>query len=480
MKGRIGITAFALCTLAPGANGCNKSGLVAGVEATPTPGPTPMPTFEPPEYLGREFFAVDLDNIYEPPSPLSPGVDAAGAQFAVVVSNPSPSAAAAVTVSSKTAQVASVSIAPGGLEVFQLPRADVDGTTVVPNAYRIASDIPVTAHQFNPLGNVLVYSNDASLLLPVNGLGKEYRVMAWPQTNAVKLPGFLAVAAVEPGQTSVTITVNGATKAGGGIPALSVGQTYTHVLEQFDVLALETSAQNEDLTGSLVVGDKNIAVFGGAECAFVPSNVSACDHLEEQMIPIQSWGKTYVAAKSKPRGSEPDLWRVMAKIDGTTITTNPLQPGTPVTLNAGQFVQFETTQSFVIVAGAPVQVGQYLVGQDYGGGFSTGFTGDPGFMVGVPVEQYRDEYIFLTPPNYANDSITIVAPTGTTVTLDGNAVNGFTETTSGSGWSVATLTVGDGVHKLQASAPVGLTVTGYDQYVSYGYPGGMNLGALTP
>ena len=70
------------------ANGCNKSGLVAGVEESPTPGPTATPTEEPPEYLGREFFAVDLDNIYQAPGPLSDGVDAAGAQFAVVVSNP--------------------------------------------------------------------------------------------------------------------------------------------------------------------------------------------------------------------------------------------------------------------------------------------------------------------------------------------------------------------------------------------------------
>ena len=131
----------------------------------------------------------------------------------------------------------------------------------------------------------------------------------------------------------------------------------------------------------------------------------------------------------------------------------------------------------MIQAGAPVLVGQYLVGQDFGFN-QAGMTGDPAMILSAPVEQFRDDYIFLTPPNYANDSITVIAPTGTSVTLDGTAITGFVETSAGSGWSVKALTVTDGVHRLQADAPVGLTVTGYDQYVSYGYPGGLNLSAL--
>ena len=475
MSGRrvVVVVSFALAVVS--AVGCNKSELVDKpiAEASPTP-----PVDDPPEYLGREFFAVDLDNIYEPAGPFNPEVDAAGAQYAVAVSNPN-ATEANVTISNKDGEVQSKMVPADGLEIFELPRADVDGTTLVRNAYRVESDLPVTAHQFNPIGNVLVYSNDASLLLPVSTLGTTYRVLTWPQTAASSLPGYFAVAAVEDGDTEVTVTVTAATRAGGDIPALAAGGTYTRTLQRHDVLALQTSGQNGDLSGSLVTSTKKVAVFGGTECSNVPLNVTACDHLEEQMFPVSTWGRTYVAAKSMPRGTEPDVWRVLASQDNTTVTTDPYQPGTPVTLAAGQFVEFQSTGSFVVQAGAPVLVGQYLVGQDFGFG-QAGNTGDPGFILSVPIEQFRSEYLFLTPPNYANDSITIIAPTGTAVTLDGVPVPGtsFTETAAGSGWSTARLSVTDGVHRLEADEPVGLTVTGYDQYVSYGYPGGLNLESL--
>jgi tetratricopeptide (TPR) repeat protein len=70
-------------------------------------------------------------------------------------------------------------VPPGFLEVFELPRREVDGSTgaapndgthtaVTSNAYRIGASHPVTAYQFNPLENVNVFSNDASLLLPTS------------------------------------------------------------------------------------------------------------------------------------------------------------------------------------------------------------------------------------------------------------------------------------------------------------------------
>ena len=33
----------------------------------------------------------------------------------------------------------------------------------------------------------------------------------------------------------------------------------------------------------------------------------------------------------------------------------------------------------------------------------------------------------------------------------------------------------DGVHRLEANAPVGLVVYGFDAFVSYAYAGGLNL-----
>ena len=47
-------------------------------------------------------------------------------------------------------------------------------------------------------------------------------------------------------------------------------------------------------------------------------------------------------------------------------------------------------------------------------------------------------------------------------------------------WQVARFPIGDGVHLLVADEPIGVLVYGYDSYVSYGYPGGLNLNVVDP
>ena len=55
-----------------------------------------------------------------------------------------------------------ITVPPGALEVFELPRREVDGssemglndgthTALTPNAYRVESSHPIIANQFNPL-----------------------------------------------------------------------------------------------------------------------------------------------------------------------------------------------------------------------------------------------------------------------------------------------------------------------------------------
>ena len=46
------------------------------------------------------------------------------------------------------------------------------------------------------------------------------------------------------------------------------------------------------------------------------------------MTPVSSWGKKHVAARSTPRGDEPDYWRILASKDNTHVYTTPNQgPG---------------------------------------------------------------------------------------------------------------------------------------------------------
>jgi len=47
-----------------------------------------------------------------------------------------------------------------------IPDQSVNGTIKSTSAYKVTSDLPIVAYQFNPLDNANVFSNDASLLIP--------------------------------------------------------------------------------------------------------------------------------------------------------------------------------------------------------------------------------------------------------------------------------------------------------------------------
>ena len=102
--------------------------------------------------------------------------------------------------------------------------------------------------------------------------------------------------------------------------------------------------------------------------------------------------------------------------------------------------------------------------------------GDPALILTPPVEQFREDYVFLVPSAYAENYLNIMAPSETTVTLDGEPVAAeFWTTIPATTYQAAKVPVDAGVHTLVADTPVGLTVYGYDDDVSYGYTAGLNL-----
>ena len=473
--------------------------------------------------MGCEYWAVDLDQTNENEGHNSP--------FAIVVSNVGTKTAAVVTLSRNGVKEDEATVEPEGLHIFEVAPHNVDGTMKAQRAFRLKSTQPIIAYQFNPLENVGVYSNDASMLIPRNSLGTTYRVLGWPERTG-QLRSYVTIVGVKSG-TEVEVVSTAHTGGGGEVPALVPGQTYKTTLEPFEVLSIETAGVEEDLTGTLITATKQVAVFSGSECANVPYAsgcgggscdsaplwscgdptdcpvICCCDHLEEQLIPVSAWGKTYVGARSQERGAESDWWRVVASEDLTTVYLNPPVAGVP-TLQAGDVFEFPAVDAFVLTATKPVLLGQFLasehapgafVGICEGGGFlgtcsHTGMPclstndcsdelqstdaqiGDPAFIIGVPVEQLRDDYIFLVPNKYQDDYLTIYAQQGTEISLDGASLNpGSFQMISGT-WRILHKKVADGVHRMTGSAPFGVMVHGYDSYVSYGYPAGMNVTSL--
>ena len=96
----------------------------------------------------------------------------------------------------------------------------------------------------------------------------------------------------------------------------------------------------------------------------------------------------------------------------------------------------------------------------------------------VPVEQLRREYVFLAPQGFVEDYVSIYGEIGTTVVLDGVVLDSAAFRTVADRYAVATHPIGDGVHRIEADAPGGVVVYGFDDDVSYGYPAGTGLSEL--
>jgi len=450
-------------------------------------------------YFGCEYWTADLDQ-YE-----DPFGDPRAQPHAVVLSNPGDQPAVVEVTTRAPGVVVDFPdnvVAARSSKVFTFPRLDVDDTGISPNSFFIQASRPVIAHQFNPLHNVRVYSNDASLLLPVHALGTEYMGMTWPSGPPLpSLPaqsGYLTVIATTPGRTSLLVIPTCAIEAGDELGPFEAGELIRVALDQYQVLnliaaeaQLALDAPGTDLTGTIISADQPVAVFGGHEEAVIgdPDRTggggpvseeeegSCCaEHLEQQLFPVNTWGRRYVAAKAKPRGTDYDGWKVLAARAETQITTDPPVEGLDgVTLGQTESVLVFTDTSFELTATGPVLVGQFLISQEQ---TSEGI-GDPAFILSVPVEQLRSHYVFLVPLDYAQDWVTLVRSAGEPVQLDGQPVpeDAFHPVGGGS-WEIAYRALDSGVHEAESEAPFGLYAYGFDSAVSYGYPGGLDLRSL--
>lgn len=427
-------------------------------------------------YFGCVFWAVDLDNVVDI---LGEGPGAEG--MAVVISNSSDLPA---TIDIETVEgvfVSDAELEPRAVETFVLPRRDQIGTRIAPDAFRIRSSVPVMAYQFNPLVRDWSSSTDASLLFPEGSLGETYRVMNFPAQGANQR-GFITIVGTSDGPVSVAVTVTGETIEGVDyrgapypfesrtLPGLETGETLTRSLQPFDVWQLE-SGIDSDLTGTFIRADGPVAVFGGNRCSNIPTGVPRCDHLEHQMLPIGTWGQSFVATPSPRRNSEVTLFRVVAERNDTWLEIIPTVAETPLHLDAGEVFEFELTEPVQINTTGPAMVGQFMVSANA----DAGGIGDPSFTVLPPARQFRNQYLFLVPEGYATDTVTIIRTPGIDVFLDGEIITEPFVAVDGGDYEVGYVDVDDGVYSIDATGSFGILVSGFDDDVSYAYPGGLEL-----
>ncbi len=479
-------------------------------------------------YLGCEHRAVGTLNAglgrYDP------GASRDDFPFVVTVTNPWNEPVALTVSGGGLVAERSFTVAPRGARTITLPwlrTLAVGGDPVRPSsasvpdgAVRIRATLPVGAWQFNPEGFVAsqvcddarcyAYTNDASLLLPTAALGTRYVVVTRPsvrvrpqgQTVWQRASGFVAIAADrEPADVSITLRAR--TLPGDGIPAGTPGAVLRRRLAPGEVWQVLSDASGscaqpepdtvrgdvfcrpvtvEDLTGSLVESSAPVAVYAGHDCALVPYNRFACDHLEEQLLPVASLGTRYVVARTPPWFREPDVLRVVATAADTRVTFEPASAHAPVTLAAvGDFVEFEQTQSVAVTGSAPLLVAQFLVGGGYDPARADEGRGDPDMVLIPPVEQTRDRYDFVAATGFPTNTAIVTLAVGEGLVLDGTPVRA-TPYDIVAGSAVYHLALAEGAHHLEAARAgvrFGLVVSGLAPSTSYTYPAGLDLAPLT-
>ena len=319
--------------------------------------------------------------------------------------------------------------------------------------------------------------------------------------SLISSPGFFAVTAPKEGNTKVTVTFSANTQAGvGSLAAYSKGQTVDFTIPQGGVLQIVSrrpsgtctptttdSSGNQycdmsgdsDLTATVIKADKEVAVFGGHNCAFVPYDKWACDHLEEQIFPVKTWGKRYFATHTAS-STDPNIYRVISADNGNKITFNPADVHQTITLDEGKFMDITTTKDVEVTGTGRMLVVQYMVGQNYSNlNPGEGAPGDPAMSLAVAVEQYRTSYRFLAPKSYEKNFVTVVAPSNAQVNLDDVFIDESKFAPIGTTtYKAAKLAIGGGAHRISSSVAFGITNYGVGSYTSYMYPGGLDLKLL--
>ncbi len=407
-----------------------------------------------------------------------------------------------------------VRVPAGGVATLLLPRATgtQDRTGVSADTWRLTSDRPVAAYQFNPYCCNYSFGNDASLLAPVTSLGREYRFLGaprWPARSGPPRDPTLTVLASEDG-TVVTLTLprDGLidhrlhprlSPAGPGAVQLTLDAQ-----EMLTLMPDDAAPATADLSGAVVRASRPVAVFSGHACTEYPHDARACDHLEEQLVPVDTWDGRFVLVPPVRRGGEDSdeavYWKIIARDPGTRVRLSrpladlePHAPGAPGVPDCAALLaddttlvfddaihcEFGTLQPVQLDADGPLMVLGVVSGQRTTGVESAygAQAGDPSLFLVPPATQFRRDYVFLAPATYARDFVTVVTPPDSALVLDGAPVS-LADATAvpGSDHLFVHLPLEDGPHRITGDRPFGILVFAYDDFVSYAFTGGLNLG----
>lgn len=410
-----------------------------------------------------------------------------------------------------------------------VPAAVNAGTAVTGSgrgeAFKIVSDVPVSAYDIHPYGGQSSQLPSAELLLPTTAWGTNY-VAALPKfgdykdkSNIANGPQWAQIVGAVDG-TTVTILSPVALPAGTNAPAVPANTPTKVTLNagefvQWQPTWSQFSSAPMEMSGAILQSDQPIAFVGGNGylCLKSSTNVSSfggCDSGHQMIPPVSALGSEYAVAPYATRRKDMQPEAVPYRIVGTTadtkLTYEPAVPGAPTTLGVGQMVDFEATVGFVIKSQDdqhPFYVGQMMTGAKVQGGSRPGWgaetpaqyqdLGDEEFVNVLAPAQFLSKYVFFTDPTYATTNLVIVRKKAGGKFADVNVdclgnVAGWQPLGTDGNYETTNVdllrsdtpvgTCANGQHVATSTGPFGVTVWGIDSYASYAYPAGGNVASI--
>jgi len=417
-----------------------------------------------------------------------------------------------------------IDIPPRGTAVLLLPRRLGPNavSSIAPNAFRVRTNRPVAAYQYSPYCCNFSFSNDASLLLPTHSLGRSYVFAGTPLAvlglaRDARNPPVIAITAVRdrtevdvrlPPRAQVANGEGEARMVNGHVRATLSAQEI--LLVTGDTLDVDGAPPLYDFTGATITASAPVSVFSVHLCATFPQDIAACDALQDQLLPVSKWARRYPLVPLVERGMnsprEMTYWKITADAgngdqDGVRIrfstpfaALDPSPPGYPgvgdcadrfeddvLVLRPLEYCEFGTKRPVVVTADRPVQVTGMLVGQEATQMEFAGFglhAGDPALFVMPGESHYRRDYVFTMPETYARGHVTLVSPPRNELRLNGSVLDNLVPIAiPGSDLVYYHLNLAAGTYRLDAEFPVGMVIYGFDDFVSFAYPGGFQIQA---
>ena len=249
------------------------------------------------------------------------------------------------------------------------------------------------------ISNVAAYSFDASFVLPVEALGSEYILQTDQQSQSESIQhgptetsSFLIIATED--NTVVEIMPSVATLKGHG-----AGVPYTIHMSKGDTYFVRSNYSSEwrDFSGSTVFAHdgKKIAVFNGNTVTCIPGEVgNGRDHIFEQAMPFDSWGRRFIITSSYGRAR--DIVKVTSSADDNSIYRNGEEIAVIGYGESWEFDIMADEESCYIETSEPSAVYLYNTTWEDPCEPPGARAGDPSMVWIPPVEQRIDEITFCT------------------------------------------------------------------------------------